>query len=192
MHLRRWGVAAGIWLAMLSGCQIHNGVVTDLRAGDSSQTGVMNGPAAAVRYRYNGEKYHHVTVQWTDELAANPEAVAQLKALYLDKAIVNHLLKHQLYDRSADQVVAVMIDSFGYEDMKDLKGTVTLKQKDGRVLASFRIDTGAGYILSPYGGMTGSPVDQRIGYLSGEFGELTATTILNPESIEQPAPGAER
>jgi hypothetical protein len=158
-----------------------------LRGGDALQGIPTNGVPAPPAYHYHGEKYGQVTVQWSDALSADVEQLAQLKALQLDKAIVNHLLKHQLYSRSADHSIAVLIDGFGFPDLDDLRGTVTLKQKDGVVLASFRIDTRSGAVSSPYGFSSGSPLDQRIGYLTGEFGELTSTTILNPEALDQGA-----
>ncbi len=195
MRLMGKRIVAGICLAALAACSAK---VTDLRGPETAPGGAQSGGvpgAAAPGYSYSGEKYGRVTVQWSDELSADQDKADRLKQLYLHKAIVNHLLKHQLYDRTDDHSIAVMIDGFRFRSTAnailwgvmagtdDLSGTVTLKDKDGAVLASFRVDTDYGL-----GGFGGGPADKRSGWLAGKFSELIATTILKPETVQQPAP----
>jgi hypothetical protein len=191
------GIMAGAGLALLAGCA-GNVTMEQGTAAPPANAADPGAPApASTAYRYNGEKYGHVTVQWSDALAADTGKTADLKALYLDKAIVSHLLKHQLYNRSADCSVVVMIDGFRFRNtanavifgvlsgVDDLGGTVTLQDKDGAVLARFRIDTDYGL-----GGLGGGQMDARLGWLAGKFSELTATTIQNPESLKPAAASA--
>lgn len=135
-------------------------------------------------YKYNGEKYGKINVVLSDAVKKNSKKVVRTDELDLDGKIKSYMDSEGLYDESSPNSVNVVVNKihvrnafnaimFGAMAGSDnIDGTVTLKDANETVIASFNIK--ASWAL---GGTAGGQNATRLGWLSDKFAELTAETI---------------
>jgi len=148
-----------------------------LASGCASNSVVTDDHATKQPYHYGGEKYGRVTLEYSAEVGEDSRVISRAREAGLDSAIVNHLIAHGLYDPKSANLIEVKILKFSFA--KDafvawgnrIDAVVTLKNGGAEPLASFVVNTKVFFSKGDGG------IDDTLGALRRNFGELTAKTI---------------